>query len=105
MLASPGGAVAIQVRLGTDGRLDYRVLSRDRPAVEWSGLGVVREDHVFDAPLTFITADEPATVKDRYTMIHGKSRDVRAEGRPAACYSPTRPVPSSRSTCGPTTTA
>ena len=81
MLASPGGAVAIQVRLKTDGGLEYRVLGRDRPVVDWSRLGVARADQVFDAPLTFIRAAEPATVRDRYTMIHGKRRDVRAEGR------------------------
>jgi alpha-glucosidase len=81
MLESPEEAAAIQVRLSTDGVLGYRVLRRDRPVVDWSRLGVVRADQVFDAPLTFVSADEQATVQDRYTMMHGKRRDVRADGR------------------------
>ncbi|MEV6491245.1 glycoside hydrolase family 97 catalytic domain-containing protein [Actinoplanes sp. NPDC051633] len=81
VLASPGGAVAIQVRLGVDGVLDYRVVHRNRPVVGWSRLGVVRTDQVFDAPLTLIAAGEQTTVQDRYTMMHGKQRDGRADGR------------------------
>src|SRR5690349_16790796 len=81
MLASPGGGVVFQVRLKPDGGLDYRVLHRDRTVVDWSRLGVVRADQVFDAALTLVTADEPALVHDRYTMIHGKRSEVEAVGR------------------------
>ena len=80
-LASPGAAVEIQVRLGGDGVPDYRVLRRDRPVVDWSRLGVVRADQAFDSPLTVVAAGEPATVEDCYPMLHGKRREVRADGR------------------------
>jgi hypothetical protein len=80
-LASPGGAVAIEVRLDPDGSASYRVRHRDRTVVGPSRLGVVRTDQAFDAPLRLVRADEPVTVDDRYTMTHGKRRDVRAIGR------------------------
>src|ERR687892_2164603 len=70
MLVSPGGAVGIQVRLRTDGGLEYRVLGRDRPVVDWSRLGVARADQVFDLPLTVIRGGPPPILRDRSQMIH-----------------------------------
>ena len=80
-LASPDGTVTIEVELGAGGSLTYRVRHRDRTVAGPSRLGVVRADQAFDASLTPIDADEPTGVEDRYTMAHGKRRDVRATGR------------------------
>jgi alpha-glucosidase len=80
-LASPDGSVEIEVELDAGGSLSYRIKHRDRTVVSPSRLGVVRADEVFDAPMTPIGHDEPIEVEDRYTMIHGKRREVRAAGR------------------------
>lgn len=80
-LASPDGTVAIGVDREPGGLLSYRVRHRDRTVAGPSRLGAVRADQVFDAPLRLIGAEPPARVEHRYTMRHGKCREVRAAGR------------------------
>jgi alpha-glucosidase len=80
-LASPSGAVTIEVELSADGSLTYRVRHGERVVIDRSRLGVARADQMFDGPLTPISSDEAVDVDDRYTMVHGKRRDIQAHGR------------------------
>jgi hypothetical protein len=80
-LASPGAVVTIEVDLGADGTLSYRVKHRDRTVVGRSRLGVVRTDQVFDTALELRSAEKPTSEVDEYTMPHGRRRHVRVEGR------------------------
>lgn len=94
-LASPDGQVTLTVRLADLGgtadypagkvRLYYAVRHGAEAdavtVVDWSPLGIVRDDTSFLDDLRFIKADDPRTVRDEYTMITGKRKDCLDVGR------------------------
>jgi alpha-glucosidase len=83
-LTSPDGIVEIEVSLSAAGRLSYRVRRDGREVVAASRLGIARTDQVFDAslsPVASVAGEEIVEVEDRYTMVHGKRRELCGRSR------------------------
>ena len=87
-LPSPSSRVAIDLSLSPEGKLSYRVALGEKAArmevVASSSLGLRREDQSFAEGLTFVSASEARTVDDRYTLLHGKRREIASRAREQA---------------------
>ena len=77
---SPNSQVAYELRLN-DGALSYRVAlgaSGDRLQVlDWSPLGIVRDDQAFVSGLTFTKKTSVSRIEESFTPQHGKRSAVQ----------------------------
>lgn len=81
VLRSPGGKVAVAVRLDGQGALAYLVsLGEATSVLPWSPLGIIREDAMFVRDLRFV-GREQRTVDETYSLAHGKTRQARGHAQ------------------------
>lgn len=81
-VTSPDGTLMFDLRLAeSDGALTYAVghkAAADRDDVlQWSPLGVTRDDQAFVAGLKLTAAAPPSAIDDSYVALHGKRRSIR----------------------------
>src|SRR3954462_1546802 len=70
------GPTPIEVRRREGEPITYRVTRDGQAVLDFSPLGIRRQDQAFtDHTLTFTGAADPRTVDERYTMPHGKRRE------------------------------
>src|SRR6187401_240066 len=58
------------------GKTSYTISYKGQSVLKDSKLGVIREDEDFSKDLKVIKASAPAIVKDNYTMINAKKRNI-----------------------------
>ncbi|UTF61556.1 glycoside hydrolase family 97 protein [Gilvimarinus sp. DA14] len=75
-LTSPDGDLVLTLSEGERGRIEYSLSHNNRAVLEPSPLGLVLNDARFDTNLTLVDAGEVSEVTDRYTMAHGKQREI-----------------------------
>lgn len=75
-LASPSGDLVLELSQDADGRFEYSLVHQGRVVLEASPLGLVLDDAHFDRELTLVDASDTRQVNDRYTMAHGKQREI-----------------------------
>jgi alpha-glucosidase len=81
-LQSPDGRMDFHVDTQPDGRLTWRLLTRDRQeVVAESPLGIRRADQTFDTGLTALGPPQFTTIDERYAMPYGKQRDHHVVAR------------------------
>lgn len=75
-LASPSGEISMTVELAA-GSLHYSVIRNGMLVVQDSDLGLQRSDGTFALGLTLVSASAPSVIDESYTLVHGKSSQVR----------------------------
>jgi hypothetical protein len=76
-VSSPDGSLIFELRRQADGALSYRLGLGAATLVEWSPLGITREDQAFATGLSLTGQSAKTEVDVSYTARHGKRRDVR----------------------------
>ena len=80
-LDSPDGRTTIEVMRNRDGSLMWRAEREGHTAVEYSALGIRRQDQSFVTGLKFVSITEPRTIDEKYETPHGKRRAHHVRGR------------------------
>lgn len=85
-LKSPDGRIAVNVRITDDKRAVYSVHYNNSLVLEESRLGIVMEDEDFSQNLTLQSASRSESVKDTYSMKHGKKKEFSYSGNKAVYH-------------------
>ena len=64
------------MQVSKDGMAAYSVLYMDLPVIENSSLGIIREDGDYYAGLKLDSVSEILTIRDDYSLLHGKKKEA-----------------------------
>ena len=75
-LESPGGNIRVSMIVSSEGKAAYSVFLNELPVIESSSLGIIRDDGDYSAGLVLDSASEIQTIRDDYSLLYGKKREV-----------------------------
>ncbi len=73
IITSPGKNITVTCNPAGE---TYSIAYKAKPVIDNSKLGLIRDDEDFSQGLKFVKASDPTTVKDSYTMLNAKKKNI-----------------------------
>jgi hypothetical protein len=73
---SPGGDINVAFSLSKSGSANYTIYYKNKPIIEKSMLGIIREDADFTSNMKIDSISEISSIQDNYVLLHGKKKEA-----------------------------